>query len=515
MSDDDRGEILCSIHDPAGDEVIRVGVETTVTLRIRNALAEPVRLGTRVDDQRIVIHFEELDASASFDAAGVRCEGFAARVLDDGGIELTPTWREHWWFPQELLVIELPKFRIDGATGPGFVLVDLEQFGENADGRYGALLMKLGPARGVAADVAVHWNGTPRVDIETNNTLALTINAPSGGRFYVTLASGNASGRGLLALVSDARDVQLAASDAYATERIASGDLPVWKLAPHNAGELAVTLESIRSRRPAGFAHIVVHHLDVPNADDGFTVLAAQLAAASVQIRKFTVDPPLLTNITAPATVNLAWDVVGATTVTLSGYGVVPPKQVQLAMAVEETTTFVLTAYDSTLSQVVAEKATVVCDPPLAQRLVPRGTIALWSGFAKDIPDHWRVCDGVNGPDLRDRFVVGAAPGGELAKGDADTHTHENGPFSQTIFTSEVPDHKHKFPSNWYWRDYREGNFAGIDTRVRFDANKTTTEGSGAHRHSVTVSTKGVKTGPNIGSIRPPWFALCYIIKVD
>ena len=43
---------------------------------------------------------------------------------------------------------------------------------------------------------------------------------------------------------------------------------------------------------------------------------------------------------------------------------------------------------------------------------VPAGVIALWHGLASAIPAGWALCDGQNGtPDLRGRFVVGA--GGE------------------------------------------------------------------------------------------------------
>lgn len=43
--------------------------------------------------------------------------------------------------------------------------------------------------------------------------------------------------------------------------------------------------------------------------------------------------------------------------------------------------------------------------------LVPVGAIVMWSGAIADIPDPWALCDGVAnapGPDLRDKFVVGA-----------------------------------------------------------------------------------------------------------
>jgi len=56
-----------------------------------------------------------------------------------------------------------------------------------------------------------------------------------------------------------------------------------------------------------------------------------------------------------------------------------------------------------TLSQILA--GTVVAGP------VPVGGIIMWSGTVATIPANWALCDGTAnspGPDLRDRFIVGA-----------------------------------------------------------------------------------------------------------
>lgn len=56
------------------------------------------------------------------------------------------------------------------------------------------------------------------------------------------------------------------------------------------------------------------------------------------------------------------------------------------------------------------------------------GFIAVWSGTLASIPAGWRLCDGSNGtPDLRDKFVKGAAAGdGAGGTGGAATHTHND-----------------------------------------------------------------------------------------
>lgn len=62
----------------------------------------------------------------------------------------------------------------------------------------------------------------------------------------------------------------------------------------------------------------------------------------------------------------------------------------------------------------------------LADNGVPVGGIIMWSGLLVDIPLGWQLCDGtVPTPDLRDRFIVGAAAGIDPGvTGGSTTHTH-------------------------------------------------------------------------------------------
>jgi len=57
---------------------------------------------------------------------------------------------------------------------------------------------------------------------------------------------------------------------------------------------------------------------------------------------------------------------------------------------------------------------------------IPTGLIVMWSGLLVNIPAGWALCDGTAGtPDLRDKFVRGAAAGADPgATGGAATHTH-------------------------------------------------------------------------------------------
>lgn len=72
------------------------------------------------------------------------------------------------------------------------------------------------------------------------------------------------------------------------------------------------------------------------------------------------------------------------------------------------------------------------------------GIIVLWSGTLADIPAGWALCDGgVGRPDLREKFVVGAAaavePGGT---GGAATHTHERGTYAGPSHTHGAGTYK-------------------------------------------------------------------------
>ena len=96
--------------------------------------------------------------------------------------------------------------------------------------------------------------------------------------------------------------------------------------------------------------------------------------------------------------------------------------------------------------------------------VIPKGTIVLWSGTIATIPNGWVLCDGTNGtPDLRNRFVVGA--GGEYSVGS----------------TGGVKNY-----------DLKQFNHTG-----------------GSWVEDLRAFKETLKTLDN----RPPYYALCYIMK--
>jgi len=109
-----------------------------------------------------------------------------------------------------------------------------------------------------------------------------------------------------------------------------------------------------------------------------------------------------------------------------------------------------------------------------------KGLICLWSGAIVDIPAGWGLCDGSLGtPDLRNRFLVGAGSTYAVgASGGTLTHTH---PFTAS-------PHNHSIPGG-----------AGLADGTDLDLTTTDTASTGT-------------TNPT--NHLPPYFALCYIMKL-
>ena len=125
---------------------------------------------------------------------------------------------------------------------------------------------------------------------------------------------------------------------------------------------------------------------------------------------------------------------------------------------------------------------------------VPRGVIVMWSG--EKIPQGWALCDGNNGtPDLCDRFIVGA--GKTYGVGDT-------GGTNEVALTKEqMPKHTHEY--KFCGADLKGVNWDGdnyfYNQTDRYPDNTNTRE---------TESAGGTMPHEN----RPPYYALCYIMKL-
>ena len=165
----------------------------------------------------------------------------------------------------------------------------------------------------------------------------------------------------------------------------------------------------------------------------------------------------------------------------------------------------------------------------------------MWSGSSSNIPSGWLLCNGLNGtPDLRDRFIVGA--GSNYGVGNI------GGEATHTLTTAEMPSHNHTFTGKSHTHTlnltgltcseagehshdvtFYRGSHAGYgdDLFARGTVSDgsliSTSSSSGTHTHEISGTgslgaTTATGTIGNTGSgsaheNRPPYYALCFIMK--
>lgn len=142
---------------------------------------------------------------------------------------------------------------------------------------------------------------------------------------------------------------------------------------------------------------------------------------------------------------------------------------------------------------------------------IPTGVIVMWSGSTSDVPTGWALCNGENGtPDLRNRFVVGAGASYSVgARGGADTIA---------LGIEQMPRHTHSFESS--------------NAKVYIYTSRGSYGSGGSYDEDLTSSSYGASSGEYAGYVdlsdasigskgsgqpienRPPYYALCYIMKV-
>lgn len=132
---------------------------------------------------------------------------------------------------------------------------------------------------------------------------------------------------------------------------------------------------------------------------------------------------------------------------------------------------------------------------------VPKGGIIMWSGSTSDVPSGFLLCDGRSGtPDLRDRFIVGAA--GKYSPGSLGG-SETGRTLGHALTIAEMPEHKHFYhpragaPGGIGSSDSRSSD-GGEASSIQTDA----TGGGQAHAHELDPTTK-----------LPPYYALAFIIK--
>lgn len=196
------------------------------------------------------------------------------------------------------------------------------------------------------------------------------------------------------------------------------------------------------------------------------------------------------------------------------------------------TGTTAITVSTATDSQVIATTEFV-------HNVLPKRSIIMWGGEPQQIPWGWALCDGttVNGvitPDLRNRFIIGAnsssgatavttiTGSGTTTGGSADStlisHTHSA--------TTTVPDHNHPITAsdgaNYvgappYAISFGFGGADGaIDGSMHITPAERDLVSFGVGNTSLSPTTTITATGSGNGTNQnlPPYYALCYIIKV-
>ena len=133
------------------------------------------------------------------------------------------------------------------------------------------------------------------------------------------------------------------------------------------------------------------------------------------------------------------------------------------------------------------------------QNILPTGGIIMWSGASTAIPYGWHLCDGTNStPDLRGQFIIGA--GGTYAVG-------ATGGSANAIVVS----HSHSVTDAGHNHSYSYIGTTGGQVGQNMGLGNYSTGTTNVAVTGVTINSTG-SNGTNANL--PPYYALCYIMKV-
>jgi len=177
---------------------------------------------------------------------------------------------------------------------------------------------------------------------------------------------------------------------------------------------------------------------------------------------------------------------------------------------------------------------------------VPKGGIIMWSGGSNNVPAGWRLCaggseNGVDIPDLRERFIVGAggentthavsgAPSAGYNDGDfggARTHNHGGETDEHALTVAEMPSHQHRYVDAYYAEN------TGGASGVYGSKGSQDSDNEFAYRTAAGGNTHGTEPSENSNPLTfsagsgdphkhdispanhlPPYYALAFIIYV-
>ncbi len=143
-----------------------------------------------------------------------------------------------------------------------------------------------------------------------------------------------------------------------------------------------------------------------------------------------------------------------------------------------------------------------VSGPITGKSVIPVRGIVVWSGSQESIPLGWALCDGkthngITTPDLRNRFIVGAGTGSEYTIG------KPGGEKYVTLTEKQLPVHSHTY------------KFKAAAPALALNSSTDlyyVPGGSSYKQKSASTLTAG---GGQAHENRPPYYALCYIMRVN
>lgn len=157
--------------------------------------------------------------------------------------------------------------------------------------------------------------------------------------------------------------------------------------------------------------------------------------------------------------------------------------------------------------------STVINEPESG--VVPIGGVIMYSGAIAALPSGWAFCNGSNGtPDLRDKFIIGAAADSD---GQANTtvtgSTTKVGGSANAIVVSHThttvvtdPGHFHTYGL--------DGNDAGGTTVGDGADGQTAIKQTSTELSNVSVSVNSTGSSGTNANL-PPYYALAFIMRIS
>lgn len=197
----------------------------------------------------------------------------------------------------------------------------------------------------------------------------------------------------------------------------------------------------------------------------------------------------------------------------------------------------------------IGEIASQLTTDILAATQLPRGIITMWSGATNAVPSGWALCDGKNGtPNLKNRFIVGAGQsyavgnvggsitqtpsvrtnaastginvaGTAITKDQMPLHTHSGSVGSDASVATqrsvqEMQDGEWLSAGHFYATPWSPTTARKPLKEFSASLSINGTGGNQPHSHGVTDNGHAHTATASAIDIRPPYYALAFIMKL-